>query len=218
MALYRPFRTLFFALPVLVSCGKESGPGLEIHDTKYAALDDAGVAQAELPERWNCVLDQFTGLTWEVKSDQPGLHDWRNTYSWYNPGESHDGELDYRGTPDAGSCAGSDCDTHALVAAVNTEALCGYDDWRLATREELASISDPRKMASPPTINSEYFPNAQAGEYWSSNDYQFQWNGAWLWNFQFGHDRVEWKASPRFARLVRGEAMHLERVKDRPMQ
>ena len=40
-------------------------------------------------------FDQFTGLIWEVKSDTEGLHDWRNTYSWYSPDESFGGELDY---------------------------------------------------------------------------------------------------------------------------
>ena len=73
-------------------------------------------------------------------------------------------------------------------------------------------------MKTPPTVNTTYFPHMQADEYWSSNDYQFQWNAAWLWSFHYGHDRVEWKATPRFARLVRGEALQLERVKERPMQ
>ncbi len=97
---------------------------------------------------------------------------------------------------------------------MNAAGLCGFDDWRVPTRDELASISDPRKAAAPPTINTAYFPHAQADEYWSSNDYSFQWNAAWLWNFQHGHDRVEWKASPRHVRLVRGEPRALQRVKD----
>lgn len=208
------FITLAWTLPLLVSCGGQEGPGPEIHDTKYVALDDRGKELAELPERWNCVLDRFTGLTWEVKSDEPGLRGWRNTFSWHDPGERHSADLDYRGTPNGGACSAGPCDTHAYVEAVNTEGLCGHRDWRLPTRNELASISDPRKAESPPTINTAYFPFAQAGEYWSGEGYRFQYNAAWVWNFQFGHDRVEWKASPRFARLVRGEAMQLERVKE----
>ena len=190
------------AAPVLVACEQENLPGPELHDSKYSITDE------------NCVLDQFTGLIWEVKSDTEGLHDWRNTYSWYSPDESFGGELDYRGTANGGSCNGSDCDIHAWVTVVNEAGLCGYHDWRIASKDELASISDPRKVDSPPTINIEYFPYTQAGEYWSGNDYSFQWDAAWLWNFEMGHDRVEWKASPRFARLVRGEAAQLERVKD----
>lgn len=158
--------------------------------------------------------DQFTGLTWEVKTDKPGLHHWNNTYSWHVPDESFEGELDYRGAPDGGACMGSDCDTQAFIDAANREKYCGFGDWRLASRDELASISDIRKAKNPPTIDTNAFPFAQPGEYWSSNDYSFQYNAAWAWSFQFGHDRVEWKSVPRMARLVRGEAMALERVKD----
>ena len=160
------------------------------------------------------MLDQYTGLMWEVKTDHPGLHHWEHTYSWYDPDEAHDGKLDYRGRPDGGDCQGSACDTHAYVEAVNQAGLCGHRDWRVPLRDELATISDRRRVTQPPTANTVYFPHMLAGEYWSSNDYSYQWNAAWLWNFQFGHDRVEWKASPRYLRLVRGKAQHLVRVKD----
>jgi len=93
-------------------------------------------------------------------------------------------------------------------------ALCGYTDWRMPTRDELGSISDPRRNQSPPTINTRHFPHTRAGEYWSGNDYQFQYDAAWLWSFQTGLDRVEWKRSPRYLRLVRGQPAEVERVKD----
>lgn len=197
----------------LTACNQESGPAPDIHDRKYVAVDVSGAELDSLPASWPCVLDRFTGLTWEVKSGQPGLHHWRNTYSWFEPDESND-ELDYRGMPDAGSCLGSACDTHAFAAAVNAAGLCGFSDWRVPSRDELASINDLRKAASPPTANMDYFPFMQADEYWSANDYSFRWDAAWVWNFEHGLDRVEWKAAPRFVRLVRGEAQQLTRVKD----
>lgn len=199
---------------ILSSCGGEDGPGPEIHDTKYLAIGADGQAIEDDSDADHCVLDQFIGLTWEVKSDLAGLRDWRNTYSWYAPNESHDGELDYRGTQNGGDCTGSRCDTQAYVEAVNDSAYCGHSDWRLPSRDELGSISDPRRTGNPPTINLNFFPQTQADEYWSGNDYQFQYDAAWLWNFNFGHDRVEWKKSARHVRLVRGEATLLPRIKD----
>jgi len=35
-----------------------------------------------------------------------------------------------------------------------------------------------------------------------------------VWNFQFGHDRVDWKKAPKFVRLVRGSGQNLPEVKD----
>ncbi|MDH3589290.1 MAG: DUF1566 domain-containing protein, partial [Gammaproteobacteria bacterium] len=188
---------------------------LEIHDTKYAAIDADGEQMPDAVGSWSCALDQYTGLMWEVKTDQAGAHDWRNTYSWYDPDESNQpGGLDYRGTADGGECAGSDCDTWAYVQAVNEAGHCGYHDWRLPLRDELASISDLRKIDTPPTTNMKYFPHTQPGEYWTSNDYHFQFDAAWAWNFFYGHDRVDWKKSPKPVRLVRGEALKLSRTKD----
>jgi hypothetical protein len=205
---------LALAATLLSACGRGPAPGPEIHDTKYRAVSQDGAVLDPSVAPGSCVFDQFTGLTWEAKSDQPGLHDWQNTYSWWDPQEDHSGELDYRGEADGGSCRGSACDTAAFVAAVNAAGLCGHNDWRMPTRDELGSISDPRKTASPPTINTRFFPLTQAGEYWSVNDYQFQWNAAWVWSFQTGLDRVEWKRSPRYVRLVRGSPQHIVRVKD----
>jgi len=215
MATIAPGRVLPAAVLLLLNaCGGDNGPGPEIHDTKYLAIGADGQPLEGERGGDDCVLDQFIGLVWEVKSDQPGLRDWRNTYSWFDPDESHDGELDYRGTRKGGVCTGSDCDTEAYVRAVNEVAYCGHRDWRIPTRDELGSISDPRKGDRPPTINLAFFPYTQPDEYWSSNDYQFQYNAAWRWNFKFGHDRVDWKASPARVRLVRGQAIQLQRIKD----
>ncbi len=198
----------------LSACDRQPAPGPEIHDTKYRAVDAIGTVLDPSVAPGVCVYDEFTELTWEVKSDQPGLHDWRNTYSWYDPQESSDGELDYRGVADGGECTGSGCDTAAFVQQVNAVGLCGQRDWRMPTRDELGSISDPRIGRPPPSINTRHFPFTQPAEYWSGNDYQFQWDAAWVWNFGNGMDRVEWKASPRHVRLVRGQPRQVARVKD----
>ena len=194
---------LFFMTPVLLAitaCERDAADVYASHDTKYR-------------QEGSCVLDTATGLTWEQKTEQPGLHDWRNTYSWHDPQEAH-GELDFRGLADGGTCNGSKCDTTDLVRAANAAGLCGYFDWRIPSRDELLSISDLRKAENPPTTNMQFFPYTQASEYWSSNDYSFQHDAAWAWSFRFGHDRVDWKRNPKFVRLVRGEAQELNSVKE----
>ena len=191
----------------IAACSREPNPAPNIHDTKYSGIGDP-------PHE--CVLDGQTGLYWEVKSATPGLHDWHNTYTWFDPDETNK-ELDYRGVEDGGQCTGSACDTWNYVRAVNDAGLCDYFDWRMPSRNELFSVSDLRRADDPPTMNMQYFPYAQPDEYWSANDYSFQYNAAWVWNFRFGHDRVDWKDSPKFVRLVRGTASELPKVKESPM-
>lgn len=184
------------------ACGDAGPQGPSLHATKYRVVQPGA-----------CVEDTVTGLMWELKTETGGLHDWRNTYSWWNPNEAVN-ELDYRGTPDGGECVDSACDTWAYVHAVNAAGHCGYSDWRMPSRDELQSISDPRKAGEPPTANVEYFPYMQADEYWTGFDYGTQYQSAWAWNFFYGHDRVDWKASPKFVRLVRGTAENLAEVKE----
>ncbi len=200
-------RTIFLAAIFLGGCEQAPSPMADLHDNKYAAVEFVAGAPGD------CTLDTFTGLMWEVKSDRPGLHDWRNTYSWFDPDASNK-ELDYRGTAGGGNCVNSDCDTSGFALTVNESGYCGFHDWRLPSRDELQSISDLRKAKTPPTINIEYFPFMQPDEYWSANDYSFQFDAAWVWNFRFGHDRVDWKKTPKFLRLVRGEAEQLIPVKE----
>ena len=196
----------------LCACGSDTPAPAGPAQPRFQLLDVAGMS-ARSSDADACVTDTATGLVWERKSDVQGLHDWRNTYSWYAPDEPHD-ELDYRGTQAAGDCDGSRCDTHDVVRMVNEERYCGFDDWRIPLRDELFSISDLRKADNPPTVDTEAFPLTHAAEYWSANDYSFQPESAWAWNFQFGHDRVDWKKTPKFLRLVRGTATELTAVKE----
>ncbi len=66
---------VFLAGIFFCGCERAPSPTVNLHDSKFAAVETAVTASGD------CTLDKFTGLTWEVKSDEPGLHDWRNTYS-----------------------------------------------------------------------------------------------------------------------------------------
>lgn len=154
-------------------------------------------------EPWHCVHDNRTGLTWEVKTAQAGLHHKDHTYSWHEPEQRVHG--DDPGPADAGKCSESRCDTSGFVLAVNEAGLCGFNDWRMPEHMELGSISDPRIKPPGPTIYGDYFPLTHAEEYWTRSDYGFYPEGAWAWNFYYGHDRVDRKETPKYVRLVRGE-------------
>ena len=199
------YRAMFFPfVALLAACGGASDDAARTNDTQFTRLS---------VDNETCIVDERTGLLWQGKTNTPGLHNYRNTYTWYDPNEAH-GELDYRGVEDGGDCSDSACDTWHYVNAVNESGFCGYQDWRLPAKDELFSISDLGRADNPPTTNTEYFVFAQEAEYWSGNDYSFQWNAAWAWNFQYGHDRVDWKKVPKFVRLVRGSAEGLPEVKE----
>lgn len=189
---------------LLAACERNPGDLVSPHDTKYRSVEVGDEI---------CVLDTITQLMWQTKTSMTGLHNTANTYSWFDPDEQN-GELDYRGLEDGGSCDGSACDTWHYTRAVNKAGFCGHNDWRMPSKNELFSISDLRRATAPPTINTAFFPNTKAAEYWSGNDYSFQYNTAWAWNFELGHDRVDWKKESKYVRLVRGTAKALEAVKD----
>ena len=203
---YHAKNVFFWALILFLaaSCGQEPADDPASGDSQFSLISADNEA---------CILDSRTGLMWQGKTDVAGLHDYRNTYSWYDPNEA-DGELDYRGTENGGECAGSSCDTWHYVLAVNEAGYCGHSDWRMPGKDELFSVSDVRLADNPPTVDTNYFVLTNAAEYWSANDYSFQWDAAWAWNFQFGHDRVDWKKSPKYVRLVRGNGENLPEVKE----
>jgi hypothetical protein len=180
-----------------------SGPGASVDYTKLDAagqpLEDQGSIYTIEP--WTCVRDNVTNLVWEVKTIDGGLRDQGHTYSWHNPDPQQNGGAP--GTRNGGDCAGgAACDTHAYVAAVNEEGLCGHSDWRMPTRNELRSIVDYR--ASFPAIDANHFPNTVALSYWSADPNPTYPAYAWHTDFRFGlANYYYFKNGPKPVRLVR---------------
>jgi hypothetical protein len=146
------------------------------------------------------VLDNQSGLVWEVKSAGPGLHNIDNTYSWYDPNPDSNGG--YAGKANGGTCVGTDCDTASYIKAINAEKLCGFTDWYLPSRFELNTIVDPSIFYPGPTLPKAFFPESLAGKYWTDTTFKTRRAGAWVWRLDYGSDYVEEKSQALSVRLA----------------
>ena len=150
---------------------------------------------------WPCVLDRKTGLIWEVKSRNPGLHHRHNTYSWFNPNPEQNGGL--AGQPGGAECRARPCDTNAFINISNKTGWCNAHDWRLPTREELRSLVNYATIYPGPTLDTKAFPDAVAQFFWSANPGSKNPDEAWGIGFAFGFDYTYYKSNQVHVRLVR---------------
>ena len=163
--------------------------------TKISATGQTLPANAT---EWSCVQDNHTGLMWEVKTDDGGLRDKDNTYTWYSINTDTNGG--YAGLENGGN------NTQAFAQAVNSQSLCGHNDWRLPSKKEFHSIVNYGKYN--PAIDSAYFPNTVSSSYWSSSPVASNSNGAWVVYFGIGNyggngNYYYYKQNGYYVRLVR---------------
>ncbi len=179
-------------------------PPPERPDFQFQLLagDGSPIEEPTAPGGWACIEDLRTGLTWEAKSMEPGLHHRDNTYTWFSTDEAI--HRNQPGVRDGGDCEGSRCDTEGFVEAVNDAGLCGYRDWRIADRVDFETIHDPTVPPPGPRAPTEHFPYMVDGEHWTTETYRTYPQGAWAWNMRYGHDRVDGKDQAKPVRLVRG--------------
>ncbi len=172
----------------------------------FTKLDSNGQPLPASANEWSCVKDNVTGLIWEIHTNDGGLRDKDNTYSWYNSDATTNGG--YAGTKNDGQCSGGiSCDTEGYVTAINTTGLCGYRDWRLPTVTEQQGLVDYSIPQPGPTIDSNFFPDTQPKAYWCSFSVADVSNMARIVNFSNGHagwDDAQYKYRKNGIRLVRG--------------
>ena len=164
---------------------------------QFDKLDANGSVLPASATTWYGVKDKITGLMWEVKTDDGGLRDKDNRYTWYNSDATNNG-----GGAGSNGIGAVDC-TQEYVDAVNAAGYLGYSDWRMPTLHELRSIVDYTKYNL--AIDTDYFPRVVSSWYWSSSAYAGSTSNAWRLNFSdgYGYDYDDESYYYGYVRLVR---------------
>jgi hypothetical protein len=132
-----------------------------INPPHYTKLDANGNELDAGDADWVMTRDNVTGLIWEVKTDDGGLHDKDNTYTWQEA-------------------------QRIFIMQLNGENFGGNSDWRLPTVNDLSYLV--HADANKPAINTTYFPNTMSFYYWTSM--MNHNNGDLVWSVDFDHGLV----------------------------
>ncbi|CAB5497801.1 hypothetical protein THERMOT_749 [Bathymodiolus thermophilus thioautotrophic gill symbiont] len=183
-----------------------TGNVLAIQNVTWAA---GGAGTESAGTKWSCVKDNHTGLVWEVKTDDgskdddttdnthTNIHHKGNRYRWGGKTASGRNHADNRGTYYN--------DWTGLVDGTNTENLCGGNNWRVPTLEELHSIADLSTVK--PAIDTHYFPNflgTATYYFWSTSPIVNNPGYAWRLDHD-GSDDDGGRDRNNYVRLVRSE-------------
>ncbi|HXQ24125.1 MAG TPA: DUF1566 domain-containing protein, partial [Candidatus Acidoferrales bacterium] len=159
--------------------------------------DQDGAVGAGIPPNYTdngdgTIADKVTGLIWEKLSNDGMIHDWTNTYTWYDA-------------------------FNVKIAALNTPpCFADHCDWRLPNRRELDSLVDTGR--APPAIDPVFNAGCTPGctvttcsctqlmrSYWSSTTYQDRPTFAWSVDGNVGIvNAFEKSVVTQYVRAVRG--------------
>jgi hypothetical protein len=174
----------------------------------FVDIPDDGTLEAGATLRYRdngdgTITDRNTRLTWEKKSDDGGLHDKDNSYTWSGGlGATVSGDTVWDWLED-----------------VNTEngvGFAGHDDWRIPNVKELQSIVNYEIPFPGPAVSTAFDTACSEGctvetcsctasfGYFSSTTDALVTTLAWFVGFSLGNvDRNE-KTAPLHVRAVRG--------------
>lgn len=138
---------LFIACTTTLNCGATE-------QSSFTLLDKAG-KPTSLNAR--CVTIPNSDLSWELKTNNGGVHDKDNVYRWGGSGAENTGTIFFD-------------DWNSLLNATNAEKLCGFNDWRVPTIDELKTLVT--NTSNNPVIDTAIFPLTLATPYWSASTYQ----------------------------------------------
>ena len=176
--------------------------------TSYGTYSDGNVAWGHQGLRYRdngdgTITDENTGLMWEKKSNDGGIHDVDNTYTW--------------GMTTSPYTMNGTIVTSFLWAGLNSgSGFAGYTDWRIPNVKELQSIVNYQIAYPGPTVSSEFNTGCAPGctvltcsctaayGYWSSTTNAITPNYAWYVNFDNGLLLASTKSTDFYVRGVRG--------------
>jgi Protein of unknown function (DUF1566) len=129
----------------------------------FVKLSSSGMELPAAATDWSCVRDKVTGLTWEVKTDDGGMHDGARIFT--NVGD------------------GSAEDTSRLAKDVNAEGLCGFSDWRVPSRLEVQSILNYERRLPLHVFEQRWFPHIRTNYLTTSTPNALNPSNTWWVSF-----------------------------------
>ena len=157
-----------------------------------------------LYDKTECVQDNNTGLVWEGKTASPATSRLgTRTYTNYDSTSSAQKPNGLTSVNPTQTEIDAITNSIGYRDSVRTSNLCGYNDWRLPTKEELQGIV-VSGSGSNPKIDTEWFPNTQNHAYWSSSPDVGYFYNSWFLNFSNGNVYSHYGRNNDFhVRLVR---------------
>lgn len=181
-------------------------------DTGQDGERQSGVSRHYLTNADGTISDTATGLMWEKKDDEGGMHDKDVTMTWPAALVDHIDRMNNRCDGDESTA----CDSNAACSGIGN-GLCGHAghrDWRLPQVFELLSLVDYSNEQIATVFQTPCTGGCSAtacscgpnGDVWTSTTYHGSTTSAWYVRFGDGELTAEnGKLTPHAVRAVRSD-------------